>query len=53
MAVMSSSKQTQEELVNVVIDENQGLTPLHSAAYYGKMKALRALVEVFNANIYI
>ena len=32
------------------IDADQGLTLLHSAAYYGKVKPLKALIETFNAD---
>jgi ankyrin repeat protein len=37
--------------VNKVIDEEQGLTLLHCAAYYGKLNPVRALVENFGADL--
>jgi ankyrin repeat protein len=37
--------------INKVIDEEQGLTLLHCAAYYGKLNPVRALVEKFNADL--
>ena len=44
--------ETQEENLDpdMVIDAERGLTLLHSAAYYGKIKPMRALVERFHAD---
>lgn len=35
---------------NMTIDADQGLVLLHSAAFYGKIKPVRALVEKFRAD---
>ena len=32
------------------LDPNQGLRLIHYACYFGKIKALKALVEEFNAD---
>ena len=40
-----------EILVDDVIDTNSGTTVLHYACYFGKIKALKALLEVFKADI--
>ncbi len=37
--------------VEDVIEQNQGLRLLHYACYFGKIKALKALVEIFKADI--
>ena len=35
----------------MLIDDDQGLTLLHSSAYYGKIKPMRTLVEHFGADV--
>ena len=35
---------------NMTIDSDQGLVLLHSAAFYGKIKPVRALVEKYHAD---
>jgi ankyrin repeat protein len=37
--------------VDSIVDENVGSTMLHFACYFGKIKALKTLVEVFKADI--
>ena len=37
--------------VEDMIDEGQGLRLIHYACYFGKIKALRCLVEIFNADV--
>jgi len=34
-----------------LVDESQGLRILHYACYFGKIKALKTLVEVFKADV--
>mmetsp|Transcript_26805 Transcript_26805/g.33392 ORF Transcript_26805/g.33392 Transcript_26805/m.33392 type:complete len:171 (+) Transcript_26805:315-827(+) len=48
MAVMATSKGEKID-PNLIIEPDQGLVLLHSAAYYGKIKPVRALVERFKA----
>ena len=50
LAWLDAQKVTGEVDPEKLIDEDQGLTLLHSAAYYGKMKPLRTLVEHFGAD---
>ena len=35
---------------NMTIDPEQGLVLLHSAAYYGKLRPMRALIERYHAD---
>ena len=35
---------------NMTIDADQGLVLLHSAAFYGKIKPVRALIEKYHAD---
>lgn len=37
--------------VEEVIDEGQGYRLIHYASYFGKIKALRALIEIFFADV--
>ena len=43
----------QRKLINVedVIDESQGLRILHYSCYFGDIKALKALVELYKADV--
>lgn len=34
----------------MIIDENQGLNLLHCACFYGNLNAIKAYIEVFNAD---
>ena len=36
---------------NMTIDPDQGLVLLHSAAYYGKIKPMRSLIEKYHADV--
>ena len=47
MAILETSAQVDS---NLVLDPEQGLVLLHSAAYYGKIKPIRALIEKFGAD---
>eukprot|EP00347_Sterkiella_histriomuscorum_P014358 403361177 len=37
--------------IETIIDENQGLRLLHYASYFGKIKALKTLCEVYKADV--
>lgn len=47
LATQGDEKETHSE---TLLDPEQGLTLLHSAAYYNKVKPLRTLIEKFGAN---
>lgn len=51
MAILETQTNSEEALdPNLVIDSEQGLGVLHSAAFYGKIKPMRALMEKYNAD---
>ena len=37
--------------VEDIIDQNQGLKVIHYACYFGKVKALKTLVELYKPNL--
>lgn len=52
MAVLETQKAKHVD-GNLIIDHEQGLRLLHTAAFYGKIKAVRALVEKHGAKVAI
>jgi ankyrin repeat protein len=39
-----------DQTANVIVDENQGLTLLHCACFYGNLKAIKVFIEMFRAD---
>ena len=50
MAIMKISQHKNKISPNLIIDPEQGLSLLHSAVYFGKIKPVRVLVEKFKAD---
>ena len=50
MAILETQTGDESLDPNVVIDSEQGLGILHSAAFYGKIKPVRALIERYHAD---